>query len=299
MISEVFALTKQPFNVNVFCHQPAQRDLDREKKWMDFLKPLFTEVGASAPSSLSEIYKSFLDDQETFEMLLELRPPILSFHFSIPSSDQLKAIREAGIYTLATATSLEEAKQIEGAGINAIVAQGFEAGGHRGLFNLYSKDELLSTSTLIRLLTKQSKLPIIAAGGIMDGQSIRAALNLGAVAAQLGTAFILCPESAASDHYRENLKSERSSRTQLTSVISGRPARGMVNGLITFGESPDSPIPPSYPVAYDAAKQLNTAAAKQNNHDFSAQWAGQGAPLARELPASELIKTLVQELNSL
>jgi len=299
MFSEVLALTTQPFNVNVFCHQPPQRDLDKETKWIDFLKPLFTEVGAVAPNSLSEIYKSFLNDQETFSMLLKLRPQILSFHFGIPSSEQLKALREAGIYTLATATSLEEAKQIEDAGINAIVAQGIEAGGHRGLFHPDSQDECLSTSTLIQLLTKQSKLPIIAAGGIMDGQSIRAALDLGAVAAQMGTAFILCPESAASNNYRENLKSDRSRRTQLTSVISGRPARGMVNRLITVGESANSPIPPSYPVAYDAAKQLNLAAAKQGNHEFSAQWAGQGAPLARELPAPELIKTLVQELNSL
>lgn len=131
----------------------------------------------------------------------------------------------------------------------------------------------------------------------MDGQGIRAALDLGAAAAQLGTAFILCPESAANASYRANLRSERAAATRLTSVLSGRPARGMVNRLITFGESLGRPVPAAYPVAYDAAKQLNAAAAKLGNHEFAAQWAGQGAPLARELTAAQLVQTLVQELQ--
>jgi nitronate monooxygenase len=164
------------------------------------------------------------------------------------------------------------------------------------MFNPELIDELLSTSELVSLLVQHTQLPVIAAGGIMNGQGIKAALDLGAVAAQLGTAFILCPESAANANYRENLKSELASVTKLTSVLSGRPARGIVNRFIIHGESDDAPTPAAYPVAYDAAKRLNAMAIKLNNHNFAAQWAGQGAPLAREMSAEKLIHTLVNEL---
>jgi nitronate monooxygenase len=149
---------------------------------------------------------------------------------------------------------------------------------------------------LLRLLSGRTALPLVAAGGIMDGQGIRAALDLGAVATQLGTAFVLCPESSANAGYRANLKSERAASTRLTSVLSGRLARGMVNRLIEHGEAPGSPPPADYPVAYDAAKQLNAAASQHGNSDFAAQWAGQGAPLAREMEAARLVATLVAEM---
>ena len=228
-------------------------------------------------------------------MLLELRPAVVSFHFGLPLVDRLKALREAGIKTLATATNLHEAALIEQSGIDALVAQGIEAGGHRGMFDPSETDERLSTAVLVRLLARQTKLPIIATGGIMDGAGIKAALDLGAAATQLGTAFILCPESAANASYRENLKSSRAAVTRLTTALSGRPARGMVNRLIAHGEAAGSPVPAAYPVAYDAAKRLNAAAAKLRDHEFAAQWAGQGAPLARELPAAVLVQQLVQE----
>jgi len=295
MIEETRTLTTQPFNVNVFCHAPVQRDQSREAAWLQYLTPLFSEVGMEAPASLDEIYKSFLQDDEAFALLLELRPAVVSFHFGLPSIERIQTLRQAGIQTWATATSLGEARMIEQAGIDVIVAQGIEAGGHRGIFNPDTTDERLSTLTLVRLLAKQIQRPIIAAGGIMDGQGIQAALDLGAAAAQLGTAFILCPESAANTGYREDLKSERAATTRLTSVLSGRPARGLVNRLITYGEAAGSPPPAAYPVAYDAAKRLNAAAAKLGNHEFAAHWAGQGAPLARELPAAELMRTLVEE----
>lgn len=297
-IEETRALTARPFNVNVFCHAPARRDPAREAAWLAHLAPLFAEAGAEPPLALDEIYKTFLEDDEAFELLLEQRPAVVSFHFGLPATDRLRALREAGIYTLATATNLQEALSIEQAGVDAVVAQGIEAGGHRGVFDPEAADERLSTSVLVRLLVHRTGLPVIAAGGIMDGQGVRAALELGAVAAQLGTAFVLCPESAADERYRANLKSERAAITRLTSVLSGRPARGMVNRLVTFGEAPGSPPPPAYPVAYDAAKRLNAAAVRQGNHEFAAQWAGQGAPLARELPAAQLVSTLMSELST-
>jgi nitronate monooxygenase len=298
MIEEARSLTRGPFNVNVFCHLPAQRDAEREAAWLRHLAPLFAEAGSVPPVVLNEIYSTFIEDDSVFELLIDLRPAVVSFHFGLPPADRIRALREAGIVTMASATSPREAALIEQAGIDAIVAQGIEAGGHRGVFDPEAVDERLSTAVLVRLLVERTKLPVIAAGGIMDGQGIRAALDLGAAAAQLGTAFILCPESAANASYRANLKSERTATTRLTSVLSGRPARGMVNRLIAFGEAPGSPLPAPYPVAYDAAKQLNAAAAKLGNHEFAAHWAGQGAPLARELPAAQLVQTLVAELRS-
>lgn len=298
LISETRALTDRPFNVNLFCHQPAERDAAREAAWIHHLAPLFAEVGAVPPAALQEISTSFLVDEDMQGLILELRPAIVSFHFGLPAAGYLAALREAGIQTLATATNQREAAVIEAAGIDAIVAQGIEAGGHRGMFDPGAEDERLSTAVLVRLLTRQTSLPIIAAGGIMDGAGIQAALDLGAAGAQLGTAFILCPESAATTSYRANLKSERAEATRLTPVLSGRPARGMTNQLIRHGEMPGSPRPAAYPVALDAARQLNAAAMQQGNHEFAAQWAGQGAPLARELPAATLMATLMEEFRA-
>jgi nitronate monooxygenase len=295
MIEQTRRLTRQPFNVNVFCHAAAKRDSGREKAWLEYLAPLFSEAGLDTPDQLDEIYTSFLVDDEQFEMLLELRPTVISFHFGIPSADCIACLREAGIYTMATATNLYEATLIEQAGIDAIVAQGTEAGGHRGMFNPEITDECLSTMVLVRLLAAKTTRPIIAAGGIMDGYAISSMLSLGAVAAQMGTAFVLCPESAANTAYRENLKGQRATQTRLTDVLSGRPARGMVNRLVTFGEAENSPLPADYPLAYDAVKRLSGAASKLGNNEFAAQWAGQGAPLARELPASTLMRVLMAE----
>ena len=295
MIEETRALTDKPINVNVFCHAPARRDAGVEAAWLAHLAPLFDEAGAPVPASLEEIYRTFNDDEESFRMLLALRPEVVSFHFGLPSGERLAALRAAGIRTMATATNLQEALRIEQAGIDAIVAQGIEAGGHRGMFDPEATDERLSMAVLVRLLVKRTKLPVIAAGGIMDGAGIRAALDLGAAGAQLGTAFILSPESAANDAYRANLQSERAAVTALTAAISGRPARGIVNRIVSHGASG---MPAAYPVAYDAAKQLHAVAAKAGNHEYAAHWAGQGAPLARALPAAELVETLVRELHA-
>ena len=295
MIEQTRALTSRPFNVNLFCHAPAQADAAREAAWLQHLAPLFAEAGMPVPSTIKAGYKSFIEDEQTFAMLLETRPAVVSFHFGLPAAERIQALRQAGIYLMATATNLHEARLIEQAGIDAIVAQGIEAGGHRGMFDPAADDERLSTSVLVRLLAQHTRLPVIAAGGIMDGAGIRAALELGAAAAQLGTAFILCPESSANAAYRQALQSERAGTTRLSASLSGRPARGMLNRLISHGEAAGSPPPADYPIAYDAAKQLNAAASQHGNHEFAAQWAGQGAPLARELPAAELMQRLVAE----
>jgi len=296
-IEQTQALTDRPFQVNLFCHQPARRDVEREAEWIRHLAPLFAEVGAPVPEQASEIYSSFVARQDMLDMLLEVRPAVVSFHFGLPLDWQLSALREAGITTMASATNLEEARLVEQAGIDIVVAQGLEAGGHRGVFDPEAADEGMSTFVLTRLLVRETTLPVVAAGGIMDGRGIRAVLELGAAAAQLGTAFILCPESAAGQGYRDMLKSERAKQTRLTASFSGRPARGMMNRFISHAEAKGSPGPAAYPVAYDVAKQLNAAAAGRDIHEFAAHWAGQGAPLAREMGAAQLVELLLDELK--
>jgi len=306
MIAQTRSLTDQPFNVNVFCHRTAVADEVREAAWLNYLKPYFEEFGASPPARINEPYKSFLDDPEMLKMLLSQRPTAVSFHFGLPPSDWIKSMQDAGIFTIASATSAAEAQLIEDAGIEAVIAQGLEAGGHRGVFipERENENERLETFALVKELVAACKIPVIAAGGIMNGKAIADALQLGAAAAQLGTAFILCPESAANQAYRTNLKSVRSKSTAITSVISGRPARGLVNRMYTDIDQNkmeneighNKPPLPDYPIAYDAGKALAAAAAARDNHDFAVQWAGTNAVLARELPAAELIAILVQEL---
>jgi nitronate monooxygenase len=216
----------------------------------------------------------------------------------LPQPDRVRALKDAGCFLIASATNLREAEAGVQAGIHAIVAQGWEAGGHRGTFNPDAPDDRLGTVALTRLLLKRTDVPIIAAGGIMDGQGIRAMLELGATAAQLGTAFVGCPESAADEGYPAALFSEAAEHTTMTRAISGRPARCLANAFTRLADGLDT-SPPDYPVAYDAGKALNAAAKAAGNHSFGAQWAGQGAPLARALPAAKLVAALVEEMAAL
>ncbi|CAG2154409.1 Nitronate monooxygenase [Cupriavidus yeoncheonensis] len=296
-IRETRALTGKPFNVNLFCHAPAVADAAREKAWLDYLAPRFAEYGATAPASLREIYKTFLADEAMFHMLLEEKPAVVSFHFGLPPQEKIDALHAAGIVLLASATSLQEARQIEAAGIDAIVAQGIEAGGHRGVFDPAGYDEGLGTFALVRVLARHTGLPVIAAGGIMDGAGIAAALALGAQAAQLGTAFVGCAESSADAAYRAAFSAQPERTTTLTRAISGRAARGFTNRFTELGEAPDAPAIPDYPTTYDAGKALHAAAKAKGNSDYAAQWAGQAAPLARQLPAAELVSQLKAELK--
>jgi len=295
MIDALKQLTDRPFNVNLFVHKDPVRNPEREERWLGGLASEFARFDARPPEHLQTIYTSFASDPDMLDMLVETRPPIVSFHFGTPGADQIAALKAAGCTLLATATNLDEGLELQAAGMDAIIAQGIEAGGHRGVFDPAKPDPALGTLALTRLLAARLDVPIIAAGGIMDGRGIAAALALGAEVAQLGTAFIACPESAADATYRDTLLSDRALHTEMTSAISGRPARCMVNQFTTWGHAHRDLAPPDYPVAYDAGKALNKAAKKKGVHTFGAQWAGQGAPLARAMPAAELVETLARE----
>ena len=294
MITATRARTDRPFNVNLFVHATAKTDAKREQQWLQALRPLFDQYGAEPPSALQTIYTSFADDDAMLAMLLEEAPPIVSFHFGVPSADRIAALKSVGCTLIASATCLDEARNIEAAGLDMIVAQGWEAGGHRGMFNPALPDDQLGTMALTRMLVAHTSVPVIAAGGIMDGAGIRAALALGAVAAQLGTAFIACPESSADEAYRAALNGEGARHTVMTRAISGRPARCLANRFTSWaaGNRFDAP---DYPIAYDAGKALNAAAKSAGESGFGAQWAGQGAPLHRVMPASRLVATLWHE----
>jgi nitronate monooxygenase len=294
MIQATRALTDRPFNVNLFCHAAARRDAGREQRWINALTPEFSRFNALPPSELREIYQSFIDNPEMLAVLLEAPPAVVSFHFGLPDQRTLEALRQAGVHTLACATSVEEAVQIAEAGIDTVIAQGAEAGGHRGMFDPDAPDALTDTLSLVKAIRQRCQLPVIAAGGIMDGADIARALEAGACAAQLGTAFVPCPESSADAHYREALNSERAQHTALTRTISGRPARGIINRLHIDASANDVA---DYPVAYDIGKALHQAASAKGCHDYAAHWAGTGAPRSRAMPATQLVETLMQELE--
>ncbi len=297
MIAAVRARSAGPLNVNVFVHRPATAHAEREAAWIERLRPRFTAFGAEPPARLREIYPSFATDDAMLAMLLETRPAVVSLHFGLPDASRLQALRDAGIVLLATATSLAEAQQAAAAGVQAIVAQGYEAGGHRGIFDPQAPDDRLGTLALTRILVARIDLPIIAAGGIMDGQGIRAALALGAAAAQLGTAYLATDESLADEGYRAALFSPAAHHTVMTRAISGRPARCLGNRFTALGAEVDAASIPAYPIAYDLAKALHAAAVQHEEFGYGAQWAGQGAPLARRLPAGALTRTLAAEFG--
>jgi nitronate monooxygenase len=298
MIAAVRAGTGRPFQVNVFCNRPAAADTAREAAWSARFAPEFARYGAKPPARLTEIYESFLTDDAKLAVLLAERPPVVSFHFGLPGRDRIEAFRAAGIVLLATATNLQEGKAIAAAGIDAVVAQGYEAGGHRGVFDPDGADERLGTVALSRLLASKLDVPVIAAGGIMDGAGIAASLALGAAAAQLGTAFIACPESSADAGYRAALLGPAAEHTVMTATVSGRPARCLANRLTALGEGVGREAIPDYPIAYDAAKALHAAAKAAGEFGYGAQWAGQGAPLARAVPAAELVARLRAEMEA-
>lgn len=231
----------------------------------------FEAEKAETPCSLKEIYQSFVVDEPMLATIMAAKPKVVSFHFGLPPADWICALRAAGIVLLATATNPAEAKVGAAAGVQVIIAQGYEAGGHRGVFDPNGPDDQLGTFALTRLLARNLDVPEIAAGGIMDGRGIAAALRLGAGAAQLGTAFVATDESAADAGYRAALFSDAASHTVMTRAISGRPARCLANRFTSL-----------------AAGEWG----------YGAQWAAQGAPLARSLPAGRLVAALVDELTA-
>lgn len=287
------ALTENPFQVNFFCHQSTELNLEKAKQWVEYLRPHFEKFGVQPPQELHCIYPSFLDNDDFLNVVLETKPKAVSFHFGIPHPHQIKALKEAGILTMVSATNLIEAQAIEAAGIDIIIAQGIEAGGHRGIFN-QTFDAAIKTSDLVQLIVKHCKLPVIAAGGIMTGLQAKHMLGLGATAVQLGTAFVQCQTSNASAEYRKALFTEPV--TQISASLSGRPARGLLNHWHTKIDSPTRPLQPEYPYAYDLAKQLNALASKHHDYGFGAFWAGSNVAQIRELGASDLVNQLVVEM---
>ena len=297
MIEAVKAQTSGPFNVNVFCHQPATARPDRERAWLAALKPVFARYGAEPPAAIKEIYTSFVADEAMLDLFVETRPAVVSFHFGLPPARVIARLKAAGIVLFSSATTLDEAEQAVAAGVDAIVAQGYEAGGHRGVFDPAAPDSQMGVLALTRVLVSKIALPVIAAGGIMDGAGIAAALDLGTEAALLGTAFIACPESSADRFHRDAMFGPGAAMTEMTTVISGRPARCLPNRITALKDAELRGLAiPDYPITYDAGKALAAAGRARGEGGFGAQWAGQGAPLARALPAADLVRALAEEL---
>ncbi|HEX8755878.1 MAG TPA: nitronate monooxygenase [Steroidobacteraceae bacterium] len=297
MIAAFRERSRRSLNINVFCHHPARTDPAVESAWLELLRPHFERYGAQPPRELREIYRTFMEDDAMLAALVAEKPRVVSFHFGLPSAERIEALRAADIVLLASATCLAEARAAQEAGVHAVIAQGYEAGGHRGVFDPDAHDDCLATLALTRILVRELRVPVIAAGGVMDGAGIAAVMRLGAQAAQLGTAFVACPESAADAGYRSTLASDAASHTVMTRAISGRPARCLRNRFSALGAGVSVRQLPSYPIAYDAGKALNAAAKAARESGYGAQWAGQGAPLARALPAAELVRVLAEEFR--
>ena len=287
-------LTDRPFQINFFCHDSTTLDENIATQWIYLLKEKFIEIGIEAPQTLHCIYPSFKDNDDFLNLVLETQPKAVSFHFGLPHAHQIHALKEAGIITMVSATNLAEAKAIEAAGIDIIIAQGIEAGGHRGIFS-ESFDASIRTSDLVQLLKQHCALPLVAAGGIMNGHQVKQFLNLGADCVQLGTAFVQCKTSNANETYRKALFNQP--LTQITASISGRPARGLINHWHKDVDTPNRPQVPPYPYTYDLAKQLHAAASQHGDHGYGAFWAGANVAQIRELEAADLINQLVLEMK--
>ncbi|MBS0604222.1 MAG: nitronate monooxygenase [Verrucomicrobia bacterium] len=290
-IREIRDLTEQPFGVNLFAPQPILKDPIQILPAQNFLDRYRQELGI--PSALPDFNEipSFLEQIET--ILLE-RPPVFSFTLGIPPLPILQRLKKEKIFLMGTATTLEEAQLLEMSGVDAVIAQGAEAGGHRGAFIDPQADPMLGLSTLVPLLVRSLKAPVIASGGIMNGDGIAAALAYGAAAVQMGTAFIACPESGAARPYKEALLHPRGALTQVTHVYSGRPARMIRNKFIKEMAEEEAPVAP-FPYQHYLTKDIRTAASKMNRADLLSLYAGQNYPLITNLPASEIIPLLIEQ----
>ncbi|MCP4825682.1 MAG: nitronate monooxygenase [Shimia sp.] len=297
MIRAARALTDRSINANVFCHAPALRDADVEADWLAALAPTFSRFGAKPPAALHEIYTSFVVDRAMCDMLIEEAPGVVSLHFGLPEKAWIAELQAAGNLVFASTTNVAEARACEAAGVDAIVAQGIEAGGHRGAFDPDAEDEALPTLALVERVAAACELPVIAAGGLMDGGDVARALGRGAVAAQLGTAFLDCTESAADAAYRAALRDPEQGPPVLTTSISGRAARCMRNDFVELGQGLHAKVP-DYPVTYDAGKALNAAAKAAGETGFGAQWAGTGVARMPSGGAAEILEAIGRELDA-
>jgi nitronate monooxygenase len=277
------ARTSRPFNVNFFCHVNPEPSPDREAAWREALGPYYREFGID-PATIPAGPGRLPFNADAAEALSAFKPRVVSFHFGLPKRELLQRVRALGAKILAAATTVEEARWLESQGVDAVIAQGAEAGGHRGIFRSDELTTQLGTFALVPQIVRAVNVPVIAAGGIADRQGIAAALALGAAGVQIGTAFLLCPETTTTAVHRAALKSEAARHTALTNLFTGRPARGIVNRIIRE-LGPINPNAPAFPLATSAIAPLRAKAEAQGSGDFSPLWSGENASGCREVPA--------------
>ncbi len=282
--------TTRPFNVNFFCHSPPEPSPMREEAWKAALLPYFKEFGVD-PTTVTSGPGRHPFNEDTADVLAGFRPEVVSFHFGLPTAELLTRVRSWGSKILSSATTVSEARWLEAQGVDAIIAQGLEAGGHRGMFLSDDLNTQIGTFALLPQIVKAVTVPVIAAGGIADANGVAAALTLGAVGVQVGTAYMLCPEATTTALHRDALKSKESEITALTNLFTGRPARGIINRIMRE-LGPISAAVPSFPLATSAIAPLRKAAESRGVDGFSPLWAGQNASGCREISAAALTRLL-------
>ncbi len=287
-IRAIRALTSRPFAVNLFADEGVTAEERRLRAAQDAVAKYRTELHL-APAAPTPAPVSL---KEAFAVILEERVPVFSFTFGIPPREMLEACRSAGIATMGTATTVAEARALEQAGVDFINAQGAEAGGHRGTFDRDADPPLIGTMALVPQVVDAVRVPVIAAGGIMDGRGFAAALALGASAVSLGTAFLRCPEAGTSKPYRAALKDARDDATVITRAFSGRAARGLANRFTR--EMSSAPLAP-YPAQNALTREIRAVAARNGDSTLLSLWAGQAAAVGREMPAGELVAQILRE----
>jgi nitronate monooxygenase len=296
MIKELRKLTTRPINVNFFCHRPSQVDVEREQAWRGRLSPYCRELGIDPEPPPRLDLAPFGDAM--CKVVEETRPEVVSFHFGLPDAGLLARVKAAGCLVISSATTVEEALWLEAHDVDAVIAQGAEAGGHRATFLHDDLNRAMAsqpgTLALVPQIVDVVSVPVIAAGGIADGRSIAAAFALGASGVQLGTAFLLCPEAGTSPLHREALLHARDDETVLTNVFSGRPARAIANRL-PLDLGPLSEAAPEFPLPMGELGPLRAEAEPRQSSDFTPLWSGQAAALARERPGKALLLELVEE----
>jgi len=289
-LTAINAGTDRPFNVNFFCHTPPVPNAERESIWRKTLEPYYHELGLDQNSAVAAKQRAPFTE-EAADILEDFRPPVVSFHFGLPCPDLVARVRSWGAKILSSATTVDEALWLEAHRVDAIIAQGFEAGGHRGHFLSDDLTRQLTTFTLIPQIVQAVNVPVIAAGGIADARGVAAVRSLGAAGVQVGTAYLLCPEATTSSVHRAALTSDAARHTALTNLFSGRPARGIMNRLMR-DLGPLHSLTPEFPLAAGALAPLRARAEREGRGDFSPLWAGQNASRCRAIAAAELTRQL-------
>lgn len=293
-LAAIKAQTGKPYNVNFFCHAPPTPSASREAAWRAALAPYYQEYGIDAGTIPAGPGRTPFS-REAADVLEPFRPAVVSFHFGLPAAALLARVRAWGSKIFSSATTVEEARWLEAHGVDAIIAQGLEAGGHRGIFLSDDLTSQVGTLALLPQVVRAVNLPVIAAGGIADARGAAAAMALGAAGVQIGTAYLLCPEAATSAVHRAALKGEAACHTALTNLFTGRPARGIVNRIIRE-LGPISTAAPAFPLASAAIAPLRAKAESLGCGDFSPLWSGQNASGCREIPAARLTRELAADI---